>query len=329
MLREVLKKERGILINLYEDEHIFNVVRKHWYTFIGTIIITVIVIILFSIASFFVFRNLGGNHEVQISKNLIGGVMVIFGPIFLLSIMGFFYIMWLDYYLDIFILTNKRILRFEQLVLFGQKISETSYQHVQDVSSRIGGFFQTLLNIGTVYVETAGEKENFSFGVVKNPNSVAADILELQKKTWESEGNKSDLANERKHEKIKKMNHDIGNLLVEEAGLEENKTNSFSPESVEKSEEKEIIPEVHSEKETKEEIKSFNPESIFETAIGAAEEEKKVEGKVEEKIFSSQNENYKDEHYKDGRKIIPHGVIWQADQELTDEVLEILNKMEG
>ena len=176
----------GIIFDLYEDEEIRYVLRRHWLAFAPNILIVSGMLILFFVGLIIasIFLNSSGVDSANISENLGRGILIIFSSIYLLSTIGYFFIGWLDYYMDIFILTNKRIIRLEQMVLFGQRVSETSFQHIQDVSSKVQGLLQTFFGVGTVFVETAGERENFSFTNMKDPGLIAAWILEAQHNIW-------------------------------------------------------------------------------------------------------------------------------------------------
>ena len=323
MLRNILQRERGILLDLYEDEYIVTVIRKHWFSFLGMILIISVLLLTFLIGSILIYNNVrGGGTVIQlaaqlcstpnaITDNLGKGALIIFGSIYLLSVLGFSYIAWLDYYLDVFVLTNKRILRFEQLVLFGQKVSETSFQHVQDVSSQVKGFIYTLLNVGIVYIETAGENENFAFSLIKDPGGVAAEILELQKRMWDNDGSKSDLSSEKIIQKMEEIHQ-------EEMGDKEHVPIDVASSEKAPNETLEIPkkPETLLSK-IKGKIPLIKP--MINTIIKP--KKKAIPDVVADSITIERT-------YSDGRKITPNGVIWQSDMEITEDITEVLNKMD-
>lgn len=108
-----------------------------------------------------------------------------FQPVFILGATAFFLGAWLfifqyfiDYWLDVFILTDKRILDIEQKGLFNRTVSELRLYRTQDVTAEIKGFWHTMFDYGDVFVQTAGEQQRFHFGLVPHPNAVAKLILE-------------------------------------------------------------------------------------------------------------------------------------------------------
>ncbi|MFA5854314.1 MAG: PH domain-containing protein [Patescibacteria group bacterium] len=96
-----------------------------------------------------------------------------------LGIWVFFLSQFTDYYLDINIVTNDRIIDINQKGLFGRSVAELDLTRVQDVHSEIKGIIPTLLGYGTVIVQTAANEENFHFEQIPNPNYIRQRILEL------------------------------------------------------------------------------------------------------------------------------------------------------
>jgi uncharacterized membrane protein YdbT with pleckstrin-like domain len=91
----------------------------------------------------------------------------------------FCFVMFMDYWLDVFILTEKRLIDIDQTGLFSRTVSELRLYRIQDVTAEIRGFWQSMFDFGSVYIQTAGEKERFDFQNVAHPNALAKKILEL------------------------------------------------------------------------------------------------------------------------------------------------------
>ncbi|MEK7116281.1 MAG: PH domain-containing protein [Patescibacteria group bacterium] len=110
---------------------------------------------------------------------------LVFQPVFFLVASIFFLAGWLfvfqsfiDYWLDVFILTDKRILDIEQHGLWSRTVSELRLYRTQDVTSEVKGFWHTMFDYGDIFVQTAGEQERFHCALVPHPNHVAKLILE-------------------------------------------------------------------------------------------------------------------------------------------------------
>lgn len=84
-----------------------------------------------------------------------------------------------DYFLDVWIVTNERIINIEQHGLFSRTVSELRLNQVQDITSETKGFLETFLTYGDVYIQTAGEKSRFQFKNIDNPDEVKLTIARL------------------------------------------------------------------------------------------------------------------------------------------------------
>ena len=92
------------------------------------------------------------------------------------------FIIWALYYLNFQIVTDKRVVDIDQKTILRHVTSELNLEEVQDVSAVIKGIGGNFMNYGTVFVQTAGERENFEFENIPDPNGVAKLILDLQEK---------------------------------------------------------------------------------------------------------------------------------------------------
>lgn len=107
------------------------------------------------------------------------------GLILLLSSSIYYLFIWLmlfnrliDHFLDIWIVTNERIVNIEQLNLFSRNIAEKQLDKMQDITVITHGFFPTLFNYGDVYIQTAGSVERFIFRQVANPKRISTTIMD-------------------------------------------------------------------------------------------------------------------------------------------------------
>lgn len=169
----------------HENEKIILFLRRHWFIFLIRIFLVLILIIILVVIYIF-FTAVNSNFRESVFFNLL-----LFGEsLAILFIWNFFFILWLDYYLDAWIVTNERIINIEQRGFFIRKISELKLTKIQDVASEIIGVIPTLLNYGNIHVQTAGEEKHFIFFQIPNPNYVKNVIVELQEKERISEEKK-------------------------------------------------------------------------------------------------------------------------------------------
>ncbi len=85
----------------------------------------------------------------------------------------------MSWFFNIFILTDERVIDVDFLNLFSRVISDAKIDHIQDVNSEMSGVWQTFFNFGTVFIQTAGEKPQFIFQNIPQPDKVVEIINHL------------------------------------------------------------------------------------------------------------------------------------------------------
>lgn len=164
------------MIKLEEGEQILYVARKHWFIFASeTIFLLVFALLpaalLFIPATLFdqALAAIGiGEHHIP--------VITFFWSLWLMLLWVLFALFWTNYYLDVWILTNHRVLDIDQIGLFHRKISAIRYDHIQDATVHIPGLLATMLNFGTVEIRTASN-ETFKFKGVAHPSFLKERIM--------------------------------------------------------------------------------------------------------------------------------------------------------
>ncbi len=158
------------------NEKVVHVIRRHGLIMIKHILL--LLLLWFIPIALFAFFAIA--LDVDFFKAGIAQVLAVFvtSLIYLYAWLTFFH-NWVDYYLDIWIVTNERLLNIEQEGLFSRVISETNISKVQDVTSEVRGKLQTFLDFGNVHIQSAGEQKRFVFEEVPHPREVAQEIIRL------------------------------------------------------------------------------------------------------------------------------------------------------
>ena len=152
------------------EEQIALFIRRHWMAFLPWIIITPILIMIFFTVVVFLWNTVSPDLRA----------FFIFGTsTYYLIVLFVFLRAWMSYYLDVTIVTERRLIDIEQDGIFARRIAEQSLLRVQDVSARQNGFLQHFFNYGNLYIETAGEQPNFLLHNLPRPNEIAQTILNL------------------------------------------------------------------------------------------------------------------------------------------------------
>lgn len=82
------------------------------------------------------------------------------------------------YYLNVHVVTTKRIVDIDQVGIARHHIVEVDMNKIQHVSSEVKGSWGHLFNYGTVNVESAGEGANIAFENVDNPKAIKRVIMD-------------------------------------------------------------------------------------------------------------------------------------------------------
>jgi len=163
------------------SEKIFLLIRRHWIIFFAIFLFIFILLVPVAILLIYWLSN------SDIFSDLLGNFVIIFGSIYTLSVLGLSLYGFVNYYLDVYIVTNRRIVDIKQNGFFRRNIAELHLHQVQDVEAKVEGFFQTLFHFGNIYIQTAGERENFVFEDVPHPYTLTKKIVELHEAQIESE----------------------------------------------------------------------------------------------------------------------------------------------
>lgn len=163
------------LPNPIPDEKLVHFLRRHPITLVPLILgYFVVLLVPAAIAWYLVYERPDILADVLFFPLilLVGSLLFLFAWLILFQ-------MFMDYYLDVWIVTTRRILNIEQTGVFNRVVSELRLFRVQDVTASVNGFLHTMLNYGEVEIQTAGGKTRFRFEEVPNPMNISKDILEL------------------------------------------------------------------------------------------------------------------------------------------------------
>jgi uncharacterized membrane protein YdbT with pleckstrin-like domain len=162
------------------DEQIIMFVHRHRIAFLIPLLIIFVLVIL---PLFFIFAGPSIGFDPLGWDWGIAGL----GAYFLFAISVAF-VLWVDYYYDLLVITDQHIVNIEQDSLLGRRVSYVSLLRVQDANGKTSGLLQSLLNYGTILIETAGETPDIVQRDVANPSEIAHKVMELHDALITKEG---------------------------------------------------------------------------------------------------------------------------------------------
>ncbi len=164
------------LIKLEEGETILSLVRKHWFILFRQVA-GIICAGIFPFILLIVFASSETVAQVFANVHIAGSTISFFLGAWLLIILIAIFGIWTDYYLDMWIITNKRIISIDQQGFFRRSVSSFRFERLQDITVDIHGLIETLLDFGRIKADTAGH-EPFIIRGIPNPRAIKALIFE-------------------------------------------------------------------------------------------------------------------------------------------------------
>jgi uncharacterized membrane protein YdbT with pleckstrin-like domain len=150
------------------EEHILLLLRRHPITQLPWIITAVIFAFLpLFLTTLPIISSLPGNYVFA----------AVVGWYLLLT--GFILESFLSWFFNVYIITDERIIDVDFLSLIYKNVSSAKIDNIEDVTARSGGALQSIFHFGTVFIQTAGQKREFEFEDVPQPEKVTRLLNEL------------------------------------------------------------------------------------------------------------------------------------------------------
>lgn len=156
------------MVTFNEGEEVVLQARRHWivvvplFLFLGLVTLAPVVFYAIVDALPIVLETPGW-----------GPALLAFGYFgWMLAVWVIGYFVWLDHHLDVWIMTNERLIDIEQKGIFRREISSLRFERIQDITAEVDGALATFLDFGVIKVQTAGEAKEFSIENIASPHVV-------------------------------------------------------------------------------------------------------------------------------------------------------------
>ena len=157
-----------------KDEKVILVLRRHWIILARHLLVVIfnflIPIIAFSLLFYFL---------PNIEEFVFYPIIILFVSLYYLFSWLIFLIKWVEYYYDVWIVTDRRLIDVEQKSLFNRVVSELRLNKIQDVTVEVKGIIPSIFRFGNIYVQTAAAIQRFSFEQISHPQKIKNIILKL------------------------------------------------------------------------------------------------------------------------------------------------------
>lgn len=164
---------------LEPGEHVVKQVRKHWLVFLAELLpYAILAIIPFALPKFLVFAPPLAPYAALFEYQSSTGVLMHAAlGVWLLLIWTVAWGAFTRYFLNAWVLTNKRITTIKQRSFFNREVSSLLLPRVQDATTDVKGVLSSLLGIGDIKVQSAGAEIEFTMRGIPRPEQMRDLIL--------------------------------------------------------------------------------------------------------------------------------------------------------
>lgn len=153
------------MVLLHENEKVIAEFRRHWFVLFAEALPLLVLAILPG-ALWWGKNALGGLGEGGFQ---VEGLLFFATTLWLLLLWIIFFILWTNYYLDVLVVTDRRIVSIEQHTFFSREVGECRLDKVQDISVEVHGLIATACRFGNLHIQTAAEGHDFSMKSIPDP----------------------------------------------------------------------------------------------------------------------------------------------------------------
>lgn len=160
----------------HDGEEVIRVIHRHWFNLLSHFfaVIAFAILIAGSFLSLPVIFPETLDPDNYRAFSFVQNTLLMFVWIYA-------FLIWIDYYFDVWIVTTERVINIEQKGLFVREMSELNLGQVQDVTTEVRGIVPTILNYGDVHIQTAAETNRFIFRQVGDPYRIKDMIIRLSR----------------------------------------------------------------------------------------------------------------------------------------------------
>lgn len=176
-------------MRLEEGEKLLVVIRKHWLVFILTALAIGFGALLPLLAVSFLPP--GTLEVIFVSANASSAGAFLY-YCWLLGLWILLFVSWTTYFLDVWVVTDRRIVDIDQKTLFRRGMITARIEKIQDITVEVHGVLETLFGYGKMIIFTAGDNPDFIIENAAHPYDAKEKILWAHMKADRSSWNPPD-----------------------------------------------------------------------------------------------------------------------------------------
>lgn len=152
---------------LKENEELVRLIRRHPVVYFKPAFLALILLLLPFFLMFLLFQweTLG---------------LIIFCFLIIMGLLAWIRLI-VVYSYNVFIITNQRIVLYSQPGVFERKVSEVTYDKIQDIAYHYKGFWQMLFKYGTLRIQIKNSESVLYVKKIARPGKIQQLIIQIQK----------------------------------------------------------------------------------------------------------------------------------------------------
>jgi len=153
-----------------EGEKVYLQLRSHPFTQIGWILTSIFFFIFLIVLNFFI-RGFFNLEQI-----------FLFNLFFIVFILSYIWFNVLNWYFNVGIVTSKRVIDIDFYAVLYKEITTAQLGKIEDITVKSGGYFESLFDYGSIFIQTAGTEANVEFIDVSHPTDAVQVINKLLSK---------------------------------------------------------------------------------------------------------------------------------------------------
>lgn len=158
--------------NQNPDENVLHIYRRHWVFYVPSFIFALASALILFAVFYIVLKYVAG----QTLGLQIATVGISVGLLLVIALMFYSFV---DNYLDIFVITDERLIDIKQHGLFNHATNEIHMLDIENVTANTSGILGAYFKCGDLIVKTAEEGENILVTGIPDVARVARSITDL------------------------------------------------------------------------------------------------------------------------------------------------------
>ena len=159
---------------LEQGEHVVRQVRKHWFIFVLQLLpFAILAILPLALPRLIELANVANLPVPNFANPVVRALLATWW----LAVWTGAFSIFTRYYLNLWVLTNMRIVDIHQKGFFRREVSSLLLNRIQDVTVESEGIIVSLLDIGDITVQSAGAVDRFHMRGIPHPAQLRDIIL--------------------------------------------------------------------------------------------------------------------------------------------------------